>query len=153
MNNRTAHNSQNLQGTFWYSESYPTFYRYGFNGMEKDNEVKGEGNSYTTEFRQLDVRLGKWLSVDPLASQFPWQSPCTSMDNNPISLVDPKGLSADSPIYDENGDLLGTDDEGLEGDAIVMNKDDFQQGMSHEEAKKKDLGVDAIDPLELPNKR
>ena len=26
-------------------------YRYGFNGMEKDDNIKGEGNSYTTEFR------------------------------------------------------------------------------------------------------
>jgi len=33
-------------------------YRYAFNGMEKDDEVKGSGNSYTTEFRQYDSRLG-----------------------------------------------------------------------------------------------
>ncbi len=26
-------------------------YRYGFNGMEKDDEVGGSGNSYTTLFR------------------------------------------------------------------------------------------------------
>jgi hypothetical protein len=41
-------------------------YRFGFNGMEKDNEVKGQGKSYTTEFRQLDPRLGgRWWSIDP----------------------------------------------------------------------------------------
>ena len=32
-------------------------HRYGFQGSEMDDEVKGEGNSYTTEFRQLDPRL------------------------------------------------------------------------------------------------
>jgi len=41
-------------------------YRYGFNGMEKDDEVKGKGNSYTTHFRMLDPRLGRWLSTDPI---------------------------------------------------------------------------------------
>ena len=30
-------------------------YRYGYQGSEKDNEVKGEGNSYTTLFRQLNM--------------------------------------------------------------------------------------------------
>ena len=39
-----------------------------------------------------------------------------------------------SPIYDENGNFLGTDDDGLQGDAIVMNINDFVQGMSHEDA-------------------
>ena len=27
-------------------------YRFAFDGMEKDNEVSGEGNSYTVEFWQ-----------------------------------------------------------------------------------------------------
>jgi len=44
-------------------------YRYGFNGMEKDDEVKGSGNSYTTEFRQYDPRLGRWMSLDPLMAK------------------------------------------------------------------------------------
>jgi len=39
-----------------------------------------------------------------------------------------------SPIYDVNGYFLGTDDEGLQGEAIVMRREDFKQGMSHEEA-------------------
>ena len=47
-------------------------YRHGFQGMELDSEVKGEGNSYSTEFRQLDPRLGRWLSVYPLSLKFPW---------------------------------------------------------------------------------
>ena len=40
-------------------------YRYGFQGYEKDDEVRGvKGASYTTEFRQLDPRIGRWLTVD-----------------------------------------------------------------------------------------
>ena len=68
-------------------------YKYGYQGSEKDNEVNSaDGTSYTTEFRQLDPRLGRWFSVDPIFQ--PWQSPYTSMDNNPIGLNDPKGLKA-----------------------------------------------------------
>ncbi|MNJ85445.1 Ycf48-like protein [compost metagenome] len=77
--------------------------RYGYQGSEVDNEVKGEGNSYTTFFRQLDPRLGRWLSIDPKATSMPWQSPYCSMDNNPIWYCDPKG---DSIIIDEFGYVL-----------------------------------------------
>jgi len=106
-------------------QSTSSSYRYGFNGMEKDDEIKGEGNSYTTEFRQLDVRLGKWLSVDPLASQFPWQSPYTSMDNNPISLVDPKGLSSESTHTDSEGNVIAVYNDGDNGIYKHDNLDDW----------------------------
>ena len=39
-----------------------------------------------------------------------------------------------SPIYDKNGIFLGTDDEGLQGEAIIMESRDFKQNMSHSEA-------------------
>src|SRR5690554_1720163 len=71
-------------------------YRYGFNGMERDDDIKGRGNSYTTEFRQYDPRLGRWLSIDPLFKNFPWQSPYVAFDNNPIVNNDPKGAAAEN---------------------------------------------------------
>ncbi len=64
--------------------------RYGFNGMEKDDEVKGGGNSYTSTFRELDSRLGgRWWSPDPVFK--PWESPYAWNTNNPISIIDPNG--------------------------------------------------------------
>ncbi len=72
-------------------------YRYGFGGMEADDDVKGEGNSYTTEFRQYDTRIGRWLSLDPLMANFPWQSPYVAFDNNPIYYNDPKGAASNGP--------------------------------------------------------
>ena len=71
-------------------------YRFGYQGSEKDNEVSGEGNSYTTEFRQLDPRLGRWFSVDPLYYKFPYITPYSSMHNNPINYTDKSGLGPNS---------------------------------------------------------
>ena len=64
-------------------------YRYGFNGMEKDDEISGSGNSYTTYFRQLDPRVGRWKSIDPVAMA--WESPYVAMNNNPIVFTDVRG--------------------------------------------------------------
>ena len=72
--------------------------------------------------------------MDPLAESFNSWTPYHYVHGNPINLIDPTGMSASSPIFDENGTLMGTDDQGWEGEAIVMNQEDFTQGMSHESA-------------------
>ena len=46
--------------------------------MEADNEVKGDNNSYDFGARIYDPRLGRWLTIDPLASEFPDVSPATA---------------------------------------------------------------------------
>jgi len=33
--------------------------------MEKDDDIKGSWNSYTTEFREYDPRIARWFSIDP----------------------------------------------------------------------------------------
>ena|GEM_PF-2267991 len=76
----------------WYAGSDSGNYRFGFNGMEKDNERSGLGNSYFTEHRVLDPRLGRWLSIDPAQQLFPGLTPYNSLNNNPIAYVDPDGL-------------------------------------------------------------
>ncbi len=63
-------------------------YRYGYQGSEKDNGLAG-GTDYTTFFRALDPRIGRWMTPDPKV--FPWQSPYCSMDCNPVALIDPWG--------------------------------------------------------------
>jgi RHS repeat-associated protein len=70
-------------------------YEFGFNGMMKDNEVNGNNNSYTSMFRQYDPRIGRWLSIDPLFRNFPWQSPYVAFDNNPIYYKDPLGAASE----------------------------------------------------------
>ena len=66
-------------------------YRYGFNGKEKDDEIKGEGTQYDYGFRIYDPRIGKFLSRDPLAKNFPWYTPYQFAGNKPIHCVDLDG--------------------------------------------------------------
>ncbi len=87
-------------------------YRYGYQGSEKDDQIKGKGNSYTTFFRQLDPRLGRWISIDPKKNA--WESPYVSMGNNPIWYNDPLG-----DVF-----KIGTKDKQAKKDvqSIVKNK-------------------------------
>ncbi|MGJ8661630.1 MAG: T6SS effector amidase Tae4 family protein, partial [Bacteroidota bacterium] len=89
-------------------------YRYAYNGMELDNEVSGNGNSYTTEFRQYDPRLGRWKSLDPLMVKFPWMSPYVAFNNNPILFTDPLGLESEVEGGGNPHDYGVDPDEGSE---------------------------------------
>jgi RHS repeat-associated protein len=66
-------------------------YRFGFNGKEKDNEIKGTGNSLDFGARIYDSRLGKFLSLDPLMAKFPNKSPYDFAGNSPIANIDKEG--------------------------------------------------------------
>lgn len=105
-------------------------YKYGYQGSEMDNEIKGNGNSYTTEFRQLDPRLGRWLSIDPMASSRPSLNPYNSMSNNPISRIDPLGNIDDwVGCEDENGKIKWSYDKDIvtEEQAKELGYDHFKK--------------------------
>ncbi|ASZ10855.1 hypothetical protein KTO58_21180 [Chitinophaga pendula] len=67
-------------------------YRYGFNGKENDNEVKGVGNQQDYGMRVYDPRVGKFLSVDPITKQYPELTPYQFASNSPIMGIDLDGL-------------------------------------------------------------
>jgi RHS repeat-associated protein len=67
-------------------------YRYGFNGKENDNEVKGEGEQQDYGFRIYDPRIAKFLSVDPITAKYPELTPYQFASNNPIFGIDLDGL-------------------------------------------------------------
>lgn len=88
-----------------YSDYYPfgmimpnrnynsTDYRFGFNGQEKDDEIAGvTGSHYEFKFREYDSRIGRFWSVDPLASKYPWNSPYAFAENRCIDGRDLEGL-------------------------------------------------------------
>ncbi len=83
-----------------YSETGTT-YRFGFNGMLRDDEVKdigstlpqeeGVGNSYDFGARMYDPRSGRFFRLDPFRTKFPWQSPYLFAGNNPVAYTDKDG--------------------------------------------------------------
>lgn len=69
--------------------------------------MKGEGNSYDFDARIYDSRIGRWLSLDPLASKYPGLSPYNFAVNSPILFIDPNGKEAVVTV-DKNEDGGGT---------------------------------------------
>ncbi|MFH6996041.1 RHS repeat domain-containing protein [Flavobacterium sp. FlaQc-48] len=67
-------------------------YRYGFQGQEMDNEIRGEGNSINYTFRMHDPRIGRFLSIDPLTRLYPHNSPYAFSENRVIDGMELEGL-------------------------------------------------------------
>ena len=66
-------------------------YLYSFNGVEKDDEIAGAGNSLNFKFRMYDPRLGRFKSVDPLFKDYPWNSTYAFAENDVIRNLDLEG--------------------------------------------------------------
>jgi RHS repeat-associated protein len=79
-----------LDGRTMSSDSY----RYGFQAQEGDDEVKGEGNSVNFKYRMHDPRLGRFFAVDPLAFEFPHNSPYAFSENRVIDAFELEGLES-----------------------------------------------------------
>ena len=103
--------------------------------MEKDDEVKGGGNSYDFGARMYDARVGRFLSLDAYMSKFPNASPYSAFENSPLITVDLDGHKPVDPPdgkfyifkvwYDENNEKhvknLGVQTvKGLKSDIIKV---------------------------------
>jgi RHS repeat-associated protein len=102
-------------------------YRYGFNGKEKDNDIKGDGNSLDFGARIYDSRLGRWLSVDNRMKDYVPISPYTFAMNNPITLLDADGRV----VVDGNGNPV-TVSVKQEKNGTYSTSFNFAEGTSQE---------------------
>ena len=66
-------------------------YRFGYQGQEKDDEIKGSWNSINYALRMHDSRLGRFLSIDPLAKHFAGNSPYAFCQNRVIDGIELEG--------------------------------------------------------------
>ncbi len=66
-------------------------YRFGFNGKEEDSEW-GSQMIQDYGFRIYNPTIGKFLSVDPLAPDYPWNSTYAFAENDVVRCIDLDGL-------------------------------------------------------------
>jgi len=97
-------------------------YRYGFNGQEKSDEIKGGGNSYTAEFWEYDTRLGRRWNVDmkPITGI----SVYSAFANNPNYFTDFKGDT--SKFFGNDGGLIYQNNKGKGNDLYVVANEQFK---------------------------
>jgi RHS repeat-associated protein len=70
-------------------------YRYGFQGQEKDDEIKGgKGNSLNYKYRMHDPRVGRFFAVDPLFKDYPYNSTYAFSENRVMDAVELEGREA-----------------------------------------------------------
>jgi muramidase (phage lysozyme) len=94
-------------------------YRFGFQDQEKDDEIKGEGNSINYTFRMHDPRLGRFFAVDPLAKRFPHNSAFAFSENRVIDCGELEGLQI---FYAADGTRIGQFGSSTQV-RVVQNKD------------------------------
>jgi RHS repeat-associated protein len=80
-------------------------YRFGFNGKENDNEVKGVGDQIDYGMRVYDPRIGRFLSTDPFSIHFPYYSAYQYAGDKPVWATDLDGAE-EFPL----GSLLSTEE-------------------------------------------
>jgi len=102
-------------------------YRFGFQNQEKDNEIKGEGNSVNYSFRMHDSRLGRFFSIDPLNKKYLFNSPYSFNGNKLIAWAELEGLE---DYFAADGTYLGHIDGSTEIRLITDRAIEVQGGVS-----------------------
>lgn len=102
-------------------------YRYGFNGKEMSNEIKGEGNLYTAEFWEYDPRVARRWNRDP--KPIIGISEYSTFLGNPISLTDPKG---DTVINGQTMEPMDAEHATQLSEVLVIGKGKPRKPMTNE---------------------
>ena len=84
--------------------------RYLYNGKELlDDQNLG---LYDYGARYFDPVIGRWTSVDPMASEREWLSPYNFVQNNPILRIDPDGMLDEYNFNVDTGEFEWISDKG-----------------------------------------
>ncbi|MCY1636750.1 hypothetical protein, partial [Marinifilum sp. D737] len=85
--------------------------------------------------------VSRWMCPDPLSEEYSSWSPYNYTMNNPIKYIDPNGMYA-SPYFDEDGNFLGVDENGYEGEIYITDKTTFDEHSEGGVAKSSEIQED-----------
>ena len=75
-------------------------FKYKYLGQERQDELGLNWDSF--KWRNYDYAIGRFMSVDPLAEEFPDWSPYSYGFNNPLRFTDPTGMAPEDIIIRGN---------------------------------------------------
>ena len=104
-------------------------YRYGFQGQERDDEIKGDGNSYNYEYRMHDPRIGRFFATDPLEAKYSYYSPYQFSGNRLIDSKELEGLEPQNVTYynmEKQGDGSYARKEVYKSSDIILKAADIR---------------------------
>jgi RHS repeat-associated protein len=90
---------------------------YKYNGKELVEEMGWNNLLYGA--RNYDAAIGRFGTVDPLASDYPSWTPYHYVHNNPIRLVDPKGMGAEDWV-EQGGKMVYDNRVTNQADATAL---------------------------------
>ncbi len=123
--------SQNAGGMLQPGRSFSTSgYRFGFNGKEQDELIKGSGNQLDFGARGYDSRLIRWWSVDPKSRMQAGWSTYKAFLDNPILYVDPDGETEYITIITTNEKSGETTIEVKKSDLVMTDGKKHMRGGS-----------------------
>ena len=101
---------------------------YGFNGKELQGFHSVDLYDYGA--RMYDPGLSFWNTPEPLFEKNHMVHALSFCNGDPVNYVDPDG---NDPIFDEYGNLIGVTDSGLQGDAIIVKKSEYNPNLTIEQ--------------------
>ena len=75
-------------------------YRYGFQGQEQDDKIRGAGNAVNYTYRIHDTRVGRFFAVDPKAGEYSYNSSYAFSENIVINAIELEGGREEIYFYD-----------------------------------------------------
>ncbi|MBD80184.1 MAG: hypothetical protein CL840_14820 [Crocinitomicaceae bacterium] len=101
----------------------PGEYRYGFQGQEQDDEVKGTGNSVNYKHRMYDPKIARFLAIDPIYKDYPYYSPYAFSGNRVIDAIELEGL--------QPGVLFSNPNKAFEDFAVLFNDNSIRDNLEY----------------------